>query len=123
MGFCAKVNLLSVFISVFIILSFIATEENAASINAKSWPFMKTYDIWGTDDKSSSEEQSRKKRQQQQTVQTKNQNMLLSNDNILLQDYSYKTSLRDGKGKEISMIMLYNKNEPFIVCLHISLLC
>lgn len=103
MGFYAKVNLLSVFLSLFIILSFTVTEEYSASINAKSSPFMKTYDIWGTDDSTKSTEQSRKQRdqdEQQQTVINNNQNMVLSNDNILLQDYSHKTSLRDGKGKK-----------------------
>lgn len=106
MGFGAKVNLLSLFISVFIPLMLFITERHCASIKAKSWPFMKTYDIWGTDAKTpnDSEEQSRKKHTEPEYKVIKsamNENTVLSNDNILLQDYDdHKTSFRDGKGKE-----------------------
>lgn len=84
MGFCAKAIM---FKSVYwtLLWIFVGTlKVQCIAIPGKTSPGMRTYDIWGALSKN-------------EPIQTK-RSTITENNNVLLQDYSQKTSLRHGKG-------------------------
>lgn len=91
MGYCAKGihssrSMACIVLILFLVVLYIAT-GHCASIPGKSWPSMKTYDIWGTNTKTVPEQSER--------------NTVTMTNEVLLHDYNQKTSFRNGKGMSL----------------------
>lgn len=88
MGYCAKVRIYSHIYCVIVAL-FITKQvyDVQASSKGKSWPSMKTYDIWGST------------QNQAESLHTQRGSKLTSND-LEIKDYRDKTSFRNEKGME-----------------------
>lgn len=90
MGYCAKVKFFSHVICViaFLLISYRLNDVHCiANVPGKSWPNMKTYDIWG----------SETNKNQESTLHSQRSPFSTSND-LLIHDYSEKTSFRNEKG-------------------------
>lgn len=96
MGFCAKVIISkNVYWTLLVILGG-ALKVQCIVIPGKTSPGMRTYDIWGASSKNEPIQNDR-------TAAT-------SNNDVLLQDYSQKTSFRHGKGSLHSIFRTVQSN-------------
>lgn len=92
MGYCAKARILSHIKCVIAILlvSLCANSVYCANskVPGKTYPNLKSYDIWGAD----ADQNDGEAADQQRNTFTS------SDDDVLLQDYGQQTSSRNGKG-------------------------
>lgn len=90
MGYCAKVIISKSVYWTLLICLVGAMEVQCIVIPGKTSPGMRTYDIWGAS-------------QKHELIQ------IDRNNDVLVQDYSQKTSLRHGKGSVHSTIAHSNR--------------
>lgn len=100
MGYCAKAIMYKSvcwtrLLSSLLIVFMGALHVQCIVIPGKTSPGMRTYDIWGAVPKN-------------EPIQSE-RNTVTSNNDVLLQDYSQKTSLRHGKGSLHSMFYARTK--------------
>lgn len=88
MGYCAKVRIFSQHLCVIVLfISNITNANNASIVPGKSWPKLKTYDIWGPP------------AAQTETDPLQVQgNTFTSLNDLVVQEHRDKTSFRNGKG-------------------------
>lgn len=88
MGYCAKVRIFSQHLCVIVLfLSDIKNANSASSIvPGKSWPKLKTYDIWGPPAQTETD-----------PLHIQRSRFTSSND-LLVREHQDKTSFRNGKG-------------------------
>lgn len=87
MGYCAKVKVLSQRLCVIVLFISNMKNVNSASIvpGSKSWPKLKTYDIWGLG-------------QTETNLLHVQRSTFTSSNDLLVQEHQDKTSFRNGKG-------------------------
>lgn len=94
MGYCAKVRIFSQYLCVIVLfISYLLLKnvQCTSVVAAKTWPKLKTYDIWGPPSSSSIEQQNTNPLHIQRST-------LTSSNELLVQEHRDKTSFRNGKG-------------------------
>lgn len=88
MGYCAKVRIFSQHLCVIVLfVSNIENGNSASIVPGKTWPKLKTYDIWGPP---AAQTEINPLHVQRSTF--------TSSNDLLVQDHQEKTSFRNGKG-------------------------
>lgn len=102
MGYCAKARILShshitcVIAMLVLSLCINGVQCGNSKVPGKTYPNLKSYDIWDSDTDKNSEAAD----QQRNTFTA-------SDDDVLLQDYGEKTSFRNGKGRFYALFFLF----------------